>query len=264
MKIAFIGGGNMAEAIISALVSAGLEGPSEISVSDISEARRAVLKEKYGVRVKPDNSLEGQEIVLLAIKPQVLAEIMPQLQPQLAPSQLVLSIIAGKSLDTLRRGLKHDRLVRSMPNTPAQIREGTTVWTATERVTAEQKKAAASILGVLGPEIFVADERFLDMATAVSGSGPAYLFFFAEALISAAEDLGFNHETAQKLVMQTLLGSLHLWQKSGRSPQDLRRQVTSPGGTTAEAISVFEQAGFQNMVERAVRAAHARARELGS
>jgi pyrroline-5-carboxylate reductase len=166
MKIASIGGGNMAEAIISSLLSAGLATPADISASDVSPDRRALLSTKYGIRSRPDNTLEGQEIVLLAVKPQVLSEVMPGLRTQLVPSQLVISIIAGKSLATLKQGLGHDSLVRSMPNTPAQIGEGMTVWTATREVSAAQKRAAASILGVLGLEIFVEEERFLDMATA--------------------------------------------------------------------------------------------------
>ena len=151
-----------------------------------------------------------------------------------------------------------------MPNTPAQIGEGITVWTATPQVTAQQKQWAASILGVMGVEIFVDDEKYLDAATAVSGSGPAYVFLFIESLTAAAEKLGFTPEVSQKLVMHTLLGSGHLLQKSGKTPQELRRMVTSPGGTTAEAIGVFENGGFKELIEKAVVAAHEKAKQLGS
>jgi pyrroline-5-carboxylate reductase len=139
-----------------------------------------------------------------------------------------------------------------------------TVWTATPQVNAGQKKLAASILGAMGAEVFADDEKYLDMATAVSGSGPAYVFLFVESLISAAEKLGFTPEVSQKLVMQTLLGASHLLQKSGKTPRELRRMVTSPGGTTAEAIATFEQGGFSDLVSKAVTAAHEKAKKLGS
>jgi pyrroline-5-carboxylate reductase len=266
MKIAFIGGGNMGEAILSAVLSKHLASEKDIIVSDILDSRRTYIKGKYGVDVMSENprAVQGRDIVILAVKPQVLTEVMAGLQGQLEPRQLVVSIIAGKSLGTISRGLAHACLIRSMPNTPAQIGEGATVWTATPQVTESQKKAAASILGGMGIEIYVNDEKYLDMATAVSGSGPAYVFLFVESMIGAAIKLGWEPEAAQKLVMQTLLGSSHLLQKSGKTPQELRRMVTSPGGTTAEAIAVFEQGGFAGLMEKAVTAAYEKAKKLGS
>jgi pyrroline-5-carboxylate reductase len=266
MKIGFIGGGNMAEAILSSILIKELSQPDEIRVSDIAETRRDYLQKRYHVKVTPNNveAVKGQEIVILAVKPQVLNEVMGGLKNQLGPDQLIISIITGKSINTLSRGLAHDCIVRSMPNTPAQIGEGMTVWTATPAVTPRQRRCAASILGVMGQEIAVDDERFLDMATAVSGSGPAYVFLFVESMIEAAIKLGFSPEVAQKLVMQTLLGSSHLLQKSGKTAQELRRMVTSPGGTTAEAIATFENGGFAQLVAQAVQAAHTKAQKLGS
>ena len=151
-----------------------------------------------------------------------------------------------------------------MPNTPAQISEGLTVWATTKEVTQRQKKWAGSILGVMGKEIYVEDEKYIDMATAVSGSGPAYFFLFVEALVEAAVNIGFSREMARELVLQTMLGAGHLIQKSGKEPAELRRMVTSPGGTTAEALSELEKGGFANLVKQAVRAAYDRAKELGS
>ena len=243
------------------LASAG-----DITVSDMAEARRTYLEQKYQITVTPDNkqAIQNKDIVVLAIKPQNLADVMTGLKGLIKSTQLVISIIAGKSIRTISTGLDHGCIVRSMPNTPAQIGEGMTVWTATPQVTALQKKLAASILGVMGMEIYADDEKYLDMATAVSGSGPAYVFLFIESLTTAAEKLGFSPEVAQKLVMQTLLGSGHLLQKSGKTPQELRRMVTSPGGTTAEAISVFEAGGFADLVSKAVTAAHEKAQKLGS
>jgi pyrroline-5-carboxylate reductase len=265
MKIAFIGGGNMAEAILSAVLARQIAAASDVTVSDVAEARRSFLQEKYQIPVTGDNgrAIPDRDIVILAVKPQVLAEVMAGLQNRFKPDQLIISIIAGKSIHTISAGLSHACIVRSMPNTPAQIGEGMTVWTATPQVTSHQKQQAASILGVMGAEIFTEDEKYLDMATAVSGSGPAYVFLFIESMAAAAVKLGFTPEVAQKLVMQTLLGAGHLLQKSGKTPQELRRMVTSPGGTTAEAMATFKKGGFAELVEKAVTAAYEKARKLG-
>ncbi len=266
MKIAFIGGGNMAEAILSALIKNRIAAPADITVSDIVETRRSYLQQKYNVEVTSDNpaAVEKKDIVILAVKPQVLADVSVVLKGKLKADQLIISILAGKSIGSIGGGLAHSCIIRSMPNTPAQIGAGATVWTATPQVSARQKQTAASILGALGLEIYVDEEKYLDMATAVSGSGPAYVFLFVESLAAAAIRLGFTPETAQKLVLQTLLGAAQLLQQSGKTPQELRRMVTSPGGTTAEAISVFEQGGFNGLVEKAVTAAYEKAKKLGS
>jgi pyrroline-5-carboxylate reductase len=266
MKIAFIGGGNMGEAILSAILAKGLVTPDEITVSEIIESKRVSLEQKYKVAVT-DNNVEavyGKDIVVLAVKPQVFTEVSAQLKGQLKPDQLVISILAGKSIKTLSSGMAHNCIVRSMPNTPAQIGEGLTVWTATPQVQPHQKRWATAILGVMGVEISVDDEKYLDMATAVSGSGPAYVFLWVEAMTDAAVNLGFTQETAYKIVMQTLLGSSHLLQKSGQTPSELRRMVTSPGGTTAEAISVFDKGGFKELIAEAVSSAYVKAKKLGS
>jgi pyrroline-5-carboxylate reductase len=266
MKIGFIGGGNMAEAILSSIIIKALTRSEDINVSDIAESRREYLHNRYQVKVTENNqeAIQGQEIVILAVKPQVLSEVMNGLKNRLQTDQLVISIIAGKSIKTISEGLNHNCVVRSMPNTPAQISEGMTVWTATTAVTPRQRRNAASILGVMGQEIAVDDEKYLDMATAVSGSGPAYVFYFAEMMTEAAVKLGFTPEIAQKLVLQTLTGSTHLLLKSGKSAQELRRMVTSPGGTTAEAIATFEKGGFGNLMAEAIKAAHSKAQKLGS
>jgi len=266
MKIGFIGGGNMAEAIMSAILKENLAVPGDVMVSDIDPVKRTALEQKYAVITSEENLriIENRDIVILAVKPQVLASVMEGLKGRFKPTQLVISIIAGKSIRSLSMGLAHNCIVRSMPNTPAQIGEGITAWTATPQVTTQQKEWTAYILGVMGKEIFFEDEKYLDMATAVSGSGPAYVFLFVESMIKAGAKLGFTEEAAQKLVMQTLLGAGHLVEKSGKTPQELRRMVTSPGGTTAEAIAVFEQAGFAEIVEKALTAAYQKAKELGS
>ena len=265
MKITFIGGGVMGEAILSAILDKGLSPSQAISVSDVDEARRRHLEHEYGVAVMSNNQLAADEsdIVVLAIKPQNLANVMAELSGQLKPNQLVLSIIAGARISSLCLGLNHNHVVRAMPNTPAQIGEGISVWTAAAGVTEQQKGWAGSILGTMGKEIYVDDEKYIDMATAVSGSGPAYIFLFVESLIDAAVDIGLPHDMAKELVLQTVLGSGHFIQKSGKPPAELRRMVTSPGGTTAEALLQLEKGKFSELLMQAVSAAYNKAKRLG-
>ena len=206
---------------------------------------------------------ERGDVVVLAIKPQNLAEVMAELNGQLKPNQLVLSIIAGTRINTLSLGLNHSSVARVIPNTPAQVGEAISVWTTTAEVTEQQKGWAASILGALGKEIYVADEKYLDMASAVSGAGPAYIFLFIESLVDGAVHIGLPRNIAQELVLQTLLGSGHFLQKSGKLPAELREMVPSPGGITAEAILQLEKGGFTGLVIEAVIAAYNKTRELG-
>jgi pyrroline-5-carboxylate reductase len=265
MKIAFIGGGNMGEAMLSALLRKELAASGDVAVADVKPERRDYLKAKYGVKVTEDNlqSLSGAEVVVLAIKPQSLTAVMAELAGHLKPGQLVLSIIAGARIAAISGGIKHRSIVRVMPNTPAQIGEGMSVWTATPQVNSLQKNLAADILGAMGKELFVDDEKYLDMATAVSGSGPAYFFFVMEALVEGAVEIGLNRDVARELVLRTMLGSGHLLERSGKEPAELRRQVTSPGGTTAEAIAYLEKGEFPRLLAGAVRAAYEKAKQLG-
>jgi len=255
----------MGEAMLSALLEKKLSQPRNILVSDVSATRRRYLKQKYAVVVTGNNkqAVEKADVVVLAIKPQNLAQVMAELKGVIQSSQLVLSIIAGAKIETLCIGLSHRRIVRVMPNTPAQIGESMSVWAATGGITARQKKWAGSILGAIGKELYVDNENYLDMATAVSGSGPAYFFLFVEAMVEAAVNIGLGRDTAEKLVLQTMLGSGHLLQESGRPPSELRRMVTSPGGTTAAALNVLEKGEFSKLVNKAVKAAYSRAQELG-
>ncbi len=265
MKITFIGGGNMGEAMLSAILGKGLATPESVTVSDISQSRRRHLKQEYGVSVMNDEQMASNqgEIVVLAIKPQSFTGVMAELSGRLKPTQLVLSIMAGTRIGTLCAGLNHERIVRVMPNTPAQIGEGVSVWTATAAVTRQQKGWAGSILGAMGKEIYVDDEKYIDMATAVSGSGPAYFFLFVESLVAAARHIGLADGIAQELVLQTMFGSGSFLQKSGKSPAELRRMVTSPGGTTAAALDVLQKGEFAELVKQAVTAAYNKAERLG-
>jgi pyrroline-5-carboxylate reductase len=265
MNIAFIGGGNMGEAMLAAVLEDGMVKPESVWVSDVSQERRKSLAQRYGVAATVSNqeAVLGKDIVVLAVKPQTLAEVTAELGGQLKSGQAVLSIIAGARINTLSKGLKCGAVARAMPNTPARIGEGMSVWTATPEVTEEQKGLVGAILGAMGAEIYVDDEKYLDMATAISGSGPAYFFLMAESLIEAAAAIGLPRDMARKLVVQTMLGSGRLIRQSGEEPAQLRRKVTSPGGTTARAIEQFEKGQFAELVKRAVRAAYDRARELG-
>jgi pyrroline-5-carboxylate reductase len=266
MKISFIGGGVMGETMLSAILDKGLSPSQAISVSDIDEARRRHLEHEYSVAVMSNNRLaaDKSDVVVLAIKPQNLAEVMAELSGQLKPNQLVLSIIAGARISSLCLGLNHNCVVRAMPNTPAQIGEGISVWTAAADVTEQQKEWASSILETMGNEIYVDDEKYIDMATAVSGSGPAYIFLFVESLIEAAVDIGLPRDMAKELVLKTVLGSGHFIQKSDKPPAELRKMVTSPGGTTEAALHKLSQKGFSSLILQAVIAAYNRAEELGS
>jgi pyrroline-5-carboxylate reductase len=265
MKIAFIGGGNMGEAILAAILGKKLAIAKDITVSDILETKRQYLAQKYAVGVSANNidTINGKDIILLAIKPQTLPNVMAEMKGHIKPDQLVVSIIAGARLNKLTGGLNHQAIVRSMPNTPAQIGEGVTMWTTTLEVTEAQKKTAGIILGAMGKEFYASDEGMLDMATAVSGSGPAYVFLYIEAMTDAAVKIGLPRETAKQMVMGTLLGSSHLAAQSDKEPAELRRMVTSPGGTTAEAIATFEKGGFSELVYQAVKAAYEKSQKLG-
>lgn len=266
MKISFIGGGNMGEAIIASLIIHKLVRPEDISVADINSERQIYLKQKYGL-FATDSNLEAAvrgEAVLLAVKPQQLDEVAQELKGSLKNDQFIISIIAGKKLSVLRQGLGHELIVRAMPNTPAQIGRGMTVWTATEPTSAEHRTYAETLLSTMGRAIYTPNEAVLDMATAVSGSGPAYVFLFMEALIAAGQGLGLTPELSRLLTLETVLGATEYARESGKDLDELRRNVTSPGGTTAAALRAFEEGKFTDLIGQAVNAAYQRAQELGS
>ncbi|HET7143975.1 MAG TPA: pyrroline-5-carboxylate reductase, partial [Anaerolineales bacterium] len=263
-KITFIGPGVMAEAMIAGLLRQKLASPKNIVASGPREERGEELHKKYDIQVTTENAaaVHESDVVVLSVKPQRLSEVMKGLKG-IRPGALVLSIIAGANMKKISTGLKHKAIVRSMPNTPGQIGEGITVWAASKDVSAEQQKMARSILSAMGEEVFVEDESYLDMATALSGSGPAYVFLFTEALIDAGVHMGFPRRIAEQLVLQTIKGSASFYQSASRHPATLRNQVTSPGGTSAEALYYLEKAGFRTAISRAVWAAYQRSLELG-
>ena len=263
-KITFIGPGVMAEAMIAGLLRKKLAQPENIIISGPREERSELLHKKYGIKTTTDNTSAASQadVVILSVKPQRLSEVMKGLKA-IQSEALVLSIIAGANIKKISTGLKHKAIVRSMPNTPGQIGEGITVWASSKEVTGEQQETARAILGALGDEVFVEDESYLDMATALSGSGPAYVFLFTEALIDAGVHMGFPRRISEQLVLQTIKGSASFYQQAARHPATLRNQVTSPGGTSAEALYYLEKAGFRTAISRAVWAAYQRSLELG-
>jgi len=264
-SIAFIGGGVMAEAMIGGLLRGKLVAPEHVVAGEPLEKRRAELESRYQIRATSTNieAVQGAEIVVFAIKPQMLTRVLPELKGALREEQLVISIVAGGRIGALSEGLHHHAIVRSMPNTPAQIGEGLTVWTCTPVVTEVQRKKAAAVFQALGKEIFVDDEKYLDMATAVSGTGPTYTVLVLEALIDAAVHLGFSRDVAHDIVAETMLGSLLFALKSGKHPAELRNMVTSPGGTSAEAIYQMEKGALRTVLSKAVWAAYQKSRLLG-
>ncbi|MBC8265089.1 MAG: pyrroline-5-carboxylate reductase [Anaerolineales bacterium] len=263
--LAFIGSGAMAEAMIKGILNNGLTDPQRIIASGPRPERGRELEERYGVRSTTDNKEAAQagDIVVLSVKPQVLPFVLDDLRSLIRSHQLVFSIVAGAGTETIARGLQHGAIVRVMPNTPAQMGQGMSVWTGTPEVTEEQRTQAKAILQALGKEIYVEDEDALDMATAVSGTGPTYVFLMMEALVEAAVHLGFSRRVARKLVIQTVLGSVLFAGESGRHLAELRNMVTSPGGTSAEAIYQLEKGGLRTIISKAVWAAYQKSRLLG-
>jgi len=265
MKIAFIGGGKMGEAIIKAIIKRKVCSAKDISVSDVSKSRRLYLKKQYGVAVTADNkkAVPGVDVIVLAVKPQNIDEVLADLNGNFKLRQLILSIAAGVKINKIQEGTGHRSIVRAMPNTPAQIGLGMSGWTAARGVTDRQKLRAKKILGAMGKEIYFGSEKYLDMVTAISGSGPAYVYLFAESLIEGAVGLGLKQKDAEKLVIQTVLGAAQMMDKTGKAPAELRRDVTSKGGTTERAIKVLEENKLAGIVSKAVKAAYERAKELG-
>ncbi len=263
-RVGVVGTGAMAEAMVAGMLTMKLVEPSQVCCSHPREERRRLLTERYGVSTASTNAAaaEGADVVLLAVKPQVLPTVMPELSSVLTEDQLVVSVIAGASTHALGDGLDHPAIVRSMPNTPAQIGQGVTVWFATGAVTTPQKERTRTMLSALGREFEVHDERQVAMATAVSGTGPTYIFLFIEALTDAAVHLGFPRHVARELVLDTMRGRRPSHCASGRHVAELRDMVTSPGGTSAEALYELERGRLRTVVSDAVWAAFERTRQL--
>lgn len=257
----------MAEAMIYGLIRQGVADPQALIAAGPSQKRLDQLQSSYAIETTTDNASAAclGDVVVLSVKPQRLERVLEGLKGSIKPDALVLSIVAGASMETISVGLQHSLIVRSMPNTPAQIGEGITVWTASKGVSDQQLEMTRQILGALGDEIFLEEEYYLDMATALSGTGPAYVFLFMEAMVDAGVHLGFPRRIAEQLVAQTVRGSVDYYQRR-EDPVHLarlRNEVTSPGGTSAAALYYLEKAGLRTAISRAIWAAYERSLELG-
>ena len=272
-RIAFIGCGVMAEAIIAGLLRKQLVTAEQIIGSHPRMARREELNEKYGIQMFEQNrdavtaahpsSAYPKSMVILAVKPQRLFGLLQELKGSTHRDQLLVSIIAGAKIETIAGELAHDAVVRTMPNTPAQIGEGITAWTSSAEVNPEQENQVRAMLEALGKAVRVENERQIDMATALSATGPTYIFLVMEALVDAGVHLGFSRHVAEELVQHMILGSVLFAMESHKHPAELRNMVTSPGGTSAEAIYQMEKGSLRTVLSKAVWAAYQRAEALG-
>src|SRR6185369_4054505 len=255
----------MAEAMIAGMLRGALVESSQVVASHPRQERRESLEREYAIRVVPGNveAIENADVVLFAIKPQMLGKVGREIGPHLRRGQLVLSVIAGATTTALIGTLGHDQVIRAMPNTPARLGKGMTVWYATPETTQEQRGQAAALLGALGVQLEVDDEKMVAMATAVSGTGPTYVFLVMEALIDAAVHLGFPRHIAHDIVIETLEGSTVFARQSSLHPAELRNMVTSPGGTSAAALHELESGRLRTVLSEAVWAAYRRTVELG-
>ena len=255
----------MAEAIISGVVAADVAPRSDICVGEPSDNRRKHLEDTYSIRTTQDNleAIEGASLTVLAVKPQTLPYVYPQLNGNLSSDNTVVSIVAGATISSLTSGLGHAPIIRVMPNTPGQIGAGMTMWMASDAVPRETVDTTRAIVQTLGKEIYTDDEKMIDMATALSASGPAYVFLFIESLIDAGVYLGLSRDISWQLAIQTVLGSTQLIKETGIHPAELKDMVASPGGTTIEALRSLEEGRFRALVLNAVNAAYEKSKALG-
>ena len=266
MNIGFIGGGTMAEAILGGMLDGGVAAAGDVMIGEPVPARRDYLAERYGVGVSGNNGdvVRGSELVVISVKPQDLPKVYADIGGEfLSGNQSALSIVAGTRIKALADGLNTVNVIRVMPNTPAQIGEGMTMWTCASSVSKAHRDTTAAILSTIGDEIYVDDEKYLDMATALSASGPAYVFMILEAMIDAGVYVGLPRDVARRLALQTVKGSTELVAQTGRHPAELKDMVTSPGGTTAEGLQALERAGVPAAVVDAVNAAYLKSIRLG-
>jgi len=262
--IGFIGGGNMAEALIKGMIQSSMfKVQHEIHVSEPSESRRVYLQKTYEVKTSSSNGevASSCDIIILAVKPQTMDAVLDEIADAVNDTKTVVSIAAGITLSYLQSRLKTGKIIRVMPNTPALIQEGMSVYSLCECFTGSEVNIVKSILMSIG-RVIALPERLMDAVTAVSGSGPAFIALFIEAMIEAGEILGLNRNDATELAVQTALGTAKLLD-TGMSPENLRRMVTSPGGTTAAGLKVFEEKGLKPVVFEALLAAKRRSEELG-
>ena len=268
-SLSFIGCGVMAESIVAGLLREKMIAPTQIGASHPRVERRAELESKYGIKVFAANAEaanafpDSESIVILCVKPQRFGGVLKELTGAIKPEQLVISIVAGAGIDVISETLNNHLVVRAMPNTPSQIGAGMTAWTCSPDVEEDHKKQVKMLLSALGKELFVETENMIDMATSLSATGPTYIFMVMEAMTDAGVHLGFSREISKELVQQTMLGSVQFAIESQKHPAELRNMVTSPGGTSAEAIYQMEKGALRTVLSKAIYGAYKRAVELG-
>ena len=266
MKLGFVGCGFMGEAMLSAILSRGVVAPDDVLVAEINEDRCSVINGTYCVRTTADlvEVVDGAETVVFAVKPQEFDRAAHRIEGRFRREQTVISIMAGVTIDKLTRTLRHAAIARVMPNTPAAVGEGMSLWTATPEVEGPSRELVGAILGAMGREMHVDDERYLDMATALSASGPGFIYLLIEAFIDAGVHIGFKRDVAEKLALQTFIGSAKYAEATGKHPAELRNQVTSPAGTTAAGLLILDSRGVRGAIIDAIEAAYRRSQELGA
>lgn len=265
MRLSIIGGGFMGEAIIDQVIARGVASADDVRVAEANPARREYLAGRHKVLATAEYGpvVDGAEVLVLAVKPQEFDPLAEPLRHQLDPRQLIVSIMAGVRMQHIGDALARHHVVRVMPNLAASVGEAFSIWTAMEEVDEEQRGSVRTLLSSFGRELFVAEEKLLDVAVAVSGSGPGYVMLIVEALIDGAVHIGMRRDVATEAVLQTVLGAVRLAQASGRHPAELRAQVASPGGTTVEGLLALERHGVRAALVEAVIAGYEKSRALG-
>jgi pyrroline-5-carboxylate reductase len=260
MNISFIGTGIMASSIIKCITEKGLYRKEEITGSGPRLKSLEEVKKRFGINITQKNTDAAKfgDIIILSIKPQVFPAVAEEIKDSINDNQMIVSIMAGVDIETLQRELLHKKIVRAMPNTPAQISEGMTVWTSTKEIKENEKDEVKKIFSSMGKELYFEEEQYVDMATALTGTGPAYVFLFLEAMIASGVHLGFSRRDARELVYQTTLGSVLFAINSEKHTSELRDMVTSPGGTSADALYEMEKGSFRTIIEKAVYSAFKR------
>lgn len=262
-KIGFIGAGNMAEAIIQGVIQAQVVDPSDIWISDVNQERCDILQHNFSVNAAENNKelLQNVDMAILAIKPQVAQEVLADLKDLWTANTVCVSIMAGKTLEFLAQLGEDIPAVRVMPNTPALVGQGMSALSASSTVSEDQKDKVEQVFASVGQCVWVPEDQ-MNAVTAVSGSGPAYIYAMGEAMIAAAQEQGLSAEAAEALVLQTITGAAAMMTQTNDSPQALREKVSSPGGTTLAGLTVLDKEGFRGMISKVVGAAAQRAREL--
>ena len=265
MKISFIGSGKMAEALISGITESNTLSPNSINCTDKDHKKTTYMNKKYNINKFTNNLdvIQNADIIFICIKPQDINTLSNELKNQFKNNQTIVSILAGTQIQTLSKLFNHNSIIRIMPNTPAQIKKSVSVWTHTKETDSTHIKQIKSILASIGSDFYVEKEELIDMATALSASGPAYLFLFIESLIEAGKNIGLPDNLSKDFSTKMIDGSINLLNFSEEAPGTLRENVTSPGGTTEAALKVLMKNNFNKIIIEAIKAAHERGLELG-